>query len=37
MMYNRDRDYFTPLAIVALVASFLIGAVAFFLVEKKCQ
>ena len=35
MMHKRDRDYFTPLAIVALVASFLIGAVAFFFVEKK--
>lgn len=34
-MYKKGRSYFTPLAIIALVVSFLIGAITFFLVEKK--
>lgn len=34
-MHKRIKNYFTPLAIVSLVASFLIGALTFFLVEKK--
>lgn len=34
-MYKRERKYFTPLAIIALVASFLMGAITFFFVEKK--
>lgn|SRR5699024_446050 len=34
-MHKRGKIYFTPLAILALVVSFLIGAMTFFLVEKK--
>ena len=30
-MYKRERKYFTPLAIIALVASFFMGAITFFL------
>ncbi|SHE91105.1 Predicted small secreted protein [Atopostipes suicloacalis DSM 15692] len=34
-MVGRGRKYFAPLAIIAVVASFLMGAVTFFFVEKK--
>ncbi len=34
-MYEKHRDRFAPFAILALLLSFLIGAFAFFLVNKK--
>ena len=34
-MVGRGRKYFAPLTIIAVVASFLMGAVTFFFAEKK--
>jgi|SRR5690625_106947 len=34
-MHRRDNDYFTPLALVALLLTFLAGIFAFFMVDKK--
>lgn len=34
-MDERQRDYFAPFAIIALVVSFMVGVLAFFIVDKK--
>jgi len=34
-MFRRGRKYFAPLAVIALVVSFLMGATTFFFAEKK--
>lgn len=34
-MDERKRDYFAPFAIIALVISFMVGVLAFFIVDKK--
>lgn len=34
-MEEKQRDYFAPLAIIALVVSFMIGILTFFIIDKK--